>query len=296
MSCFENKCYKNKCYKNKCYKNNCGSFTSFGLDYFDVVNNLIKNILYPKPVYDKSIIKKLKFKERTKLFYITNEKLNIKTCVCQIMPKKNYYHKIIIFSHGNGCDIYTFYEYLKSIADNFDDLDDLNDLDDLGVLVVMYDYPSYGLSVGELNEFTCYQSLEDVINYYKKYTENILLVGQSLGTGIVVDYVSKNQWTKPIILISPYKSIPKIITDYTWIENLVCKNKFASYLKISNTKCPIKIFHGESDNLISHTHSIELYNLMPNKKFKPIIYANCGHNDILNKISFDEYRQILELL
>jgi len=160
----------------------------------------------------------------------------------------------------------------------------------------MYYYPSYGLSTGELNEFTCYQCLEDVIKYYKTYTENILLVGQSLGTGIVVDYVSKNQWTNPIILISPYKSIPKIITDYDWIEYLICKNKFASYLKISNANCSIKIFHGISDELINHTHSLELYNLMPNKKFKPTLFNNCGHNDILNKISFNEYKQILELL
>lgn len=187
---------------------------------------MIKNILYPKPVYDKSKINKLKYNERTKLFYITNNKLNIKTCICEISPKTKS-DKIIIFSHGNGCDIYTFYEYLKLMADN------------LGVMVVMYDYPSYGLSKGELNEFTCYQCLQDVITHYKTYTEKILLVGQSLGTGIVIDYISKNHWINPIILISPYKSIPKIITDFDWIECLVCKNKFASYLK--NIKC--YVFH-----------------------------------------------------
>ena len=262
--------------------NDCTNI-SFGLDYFDIINNLIKNILYPKPEYDKNNIIQLKQKERTKLFYILNDKYCLKINVCEISPKTKS-NKIIIFSHGNGCDIYTFYEYLKLLADN------------LGVMVVMYDYPSYGLSKGELNEFTCYQCLEEVITYYKKYTKNILLIGQSLGTGIVVDYISKNKWIKPVILISPYKSIPKIITNYDWIEYLVCKNKYSSYLKISNTICPIKIFHGKSDELIAYSNSLELYNLMPNKKFKPTLFNNCGHNDILNKISFNEYKQILEHL
>lgn len=59
------------------------------------------------------------------------------------MPKNNY-DNIIIFSHDNGYNIYTFYEYLKLMTDN------------LGVMIVIYDYPSYGLSTGELNEFIFY--------------------------------------------------------------------------------------------------------------------------------------------
>lgn len=269
MSCFDD--------------DNIYTLNTIGLDYFDIINNLIKNILYPKPIYDNNLIRKLKLNKGTKLFYIINKKLNIKINVCEIIPETKY-NKIIIFSHGNGCDIYTFYDYLKLLADN------------LKVCVVMYDYPEYGLSQGKLDEFTCYQCLEDVVSHYLNYTQKILLIGQSLGTGIVINFISKNQWINPVILISPYKSIPKIITDYDWIEYMVCKNKFASYLKISNTKCPIKIFHGKTDKLIAYTHSSELYDLMPNKKFKPTFYNNTGHNDILNKISFDEYRQILEFL
>lgn len=60
--------------------------------------------------------------------------------------------------------------------------------------------------------------MEDIIAYYKTHTENILLVDQSLGICVVIDYISKNKWTKPVILISPYKSILKIITDYDWIK------------------------------------------------------------------------------
>jgi pimeloyl-ACP methyl ester carboxylesterase len=258
----------------------------FGLDSFDFINENIKSILYPKPNTPHKLIKKLNIQEKTNIFYIRNEKSKIKTSVCEIYPKfqNNSIKKILIFSHGNGCDILTFYQYLKYLANN------------LNVIVVSYDYPTYGLSQGELNEFTCYQALNDVVSHYLKFTNQILLVGQSLGTGIVIDYVGKNVWSNPIILISPYKSIPKVLVDIDFIDYLICKNKFDSENKISKPTCPIKFFHGKIDNLISHTHTLDLFNLIQNKKFKPTLFENTNHNDILDKIKLDEYREILEFL
>ena len=83
-------------------------------------------------------------------------------CVCEIFPHthKNI-KKIIIFSHGNGCDIYTFYPYLLELANKLD------------VMVVSWDFPQYGLSEGDLNEYTCYQGLSDVVKHYLKLTSQI---------------------------------------------------------------------------------------------------------------------------
>jgi len=108
--------------------------------------------------------------------------------------------------------------------------------------------------------------------------------------------VSKNVWSNPVILISPYKSIPRILIDINLFEYLICKNKFDSYNKIYNSTCPIKIFHGKSDHLINISHSLELFKLIPNKLFKPTLFDNTGHNDILEKISLNEYNDIIELL
>ncbi len=274
------------CFTSTVNKNNDFYDFNYGLDSIDYVNQLIKSILYPRPNTSHEEIKKLNKLPNTNIFYITNPKLKIKTCVCEIYPinHPNSNNKILIFSHGNGCDILTFYPYLKFLADN------------LGIKVISYDYPTYGLSQGELDEFTCYQSLTDVINHYSKINPNILLVGQSLGTGIVIDYISKNVWSNPVILISPYKSIPKVITQFDFIEYLICRNKFDSYNKISNTKCPIKIYHGKSDNVIDVSHGLELNKLVPNKKFKITLFENTSHNDILNKIKLEDYNLILKYI
>ncbi len=87
-----------------------------------------------------------------------------------------------------------------------------------------------------------------------------------------------------------------IITQFDLIEFLICKNKFCSYDKITKSTCPVKIFHGQLDNIIPITHSIELYNLTPNKLLQPTWYLNAGHNDILNLIGLSEYKIILKML
>lgn len=262
------------------------SQSTFGLDYFNIIHNTINKFVYPIPSTSPDEIIRLGNNSGTKLFNIINKRDEITTCVCEIVPTNIQSHtklndRVLIFSHGNGCDIYTFYSYAKSLGEK------------LGIRIIIWDYPSYGLSKGELNERSCCQGLFDVVHHYLKQTNKILLVGQSLGTGVVVDYVYKNKWSNPIILISPYKSLPQVITTSSLVENLIYKNKYASYLKISKILCPIKIFHGKSDEIIDVSHCIELYNLIPKKYFKPTLFENTGHNDILNKISTDDYKNVL---
>lgn len=256
---------------------------SIGIDSLKFVQNIIQPILYPKPQTQEKLIKDLELNPRTKLYFIGNKKHGLITCFCEIKSNK-LTDKVLIFSHGNGCDIYSMYSYLKSLADNLD------------VNVVCYDYPSYGLSKGELNEHTCYRSLHDVIWYYKNQTTKILLVGQSLGTGIVVDYISKNNWTQPVVLISPYKLIVKVITQINFIESLIVKNRFDTWNKISKCKCPIKIFHGKSDKVIEVSHGIDLYGKLPNKLLSAHFFSNCGHNDILNRISLENWTKLINML
>lgn len=264
----------------------------FGLDSFNIIHKCMSMLLYPCPSTPKDKFDELAKNPNVKLFFITNKQAQIKTCICEIYPEIKSLEKsskidkknVIIFAHGNGCDIYTFYSYLQTLAN------------ELGIRVISWDYPQYGLSQGHLNEHTCYVGIKDIIEHYEKKNKKILLVGQSLGTGIVIDYVSKHYWNKPIILISPYKSIPKIISNYDWIENLICKNKFASHLKISKCVCPIKIFHGQSDRLIDISHAKELYELVQNNKFEPTWYANVGHNDILDVITMSDYKNVLSFL
>ena len=254
-----------------------------GLDSFDSVNNIVTGMIYMPPLNNKNNIKNLANNKNVKLFDLSYN--NLKINVLQITPP-NILHenKIIIFSHGNGTDNYDMFTYLNLLSTY------------LGVIVVSYDYPTYGLSEGKLSENTCNNSLSIVMWHYLKSNKKVLLIGQSLGTGIVLDYVYHTKWSSPIMLISPYKSIPKVLIDNDFIESCVSYNKYQSHKKINNITCPVKIFHGNDDKLIDISHSKYLYKNLKNKTLKPVWINNVGHNDIINKITLDEYLVLLNLL
>jgi len=190
--------------------------------------------------------------------------------------------KYIILSHGNGGDVYGMISYGQYLADS------------LQTVVILYDYPGYGHSSGNSSEINCYDSIDAIVHYVQNSLhvnqKDITLMGQSLGTGIVVDYVSKNEWTSPVILVSPYKSIVTVIYDSSIVAPI---DKFKSLSKLGNVSCPVKIFHGDADQLINISHGKTLYENLNDKTFKPSWLPGIGHNDILSVLDLKELQQVI---
>lgn len=111
------------------------------------------------------------------------------------------------------------------------------------------------------------------------------MVGQSLGTGVCVDYCAKTGWVDPVILISPYKSLVRVIAD-SCISTAV-DSSFNTIEKIPDLKCPVKILHGEQDTLINVSHGREIYDKLSDKTFDPVWFPTAGHNNILERITFE---------
>lgn len=251
--------------------------SGIGIDSIQFIDENITYLLFQAPLSNDCAIRNLALEKNHHLKNING------FSTLEIKPESEKAKKILIFSHGNGCDILGMKKYLKNLADN------------LGITVVCYDYTGYGLSKGKPSEENCNLALESVINYYKNmYDESeITLVGQSLGTGVVSHYISKNNWKTPVILISPYKSIPRVICDIPYVESCFRHNTFSTIYNIKNIKCPLKIFHGLSDDVISCYHGKYIADNMPNKTFDPTFYPNTGHNDILEALTFQDYSKVI---
>jgi pimeloyl-ACP methyl ester carboxylesterase len=195
--------------------------------------------------------------------------------------------KYLIFSHGNRGNIFLEFEYLQKLSNQ------------LHISIIGYDYIGYGLSEKlRPTEKRCYESITAVIDYVKNIPDvdnsNIYLMGRSLGTGVVIDYVSKNEWNNPILLISPYKSIYTVFFDFPFTSPFISPfDKFKSIDKLKHITCPIKIFHGTHDELINISHSITLLTNIKNKKLHPIWFYGVGHRDILSKISDKYFHEVL---
>ena len=227
--------------------------------------------------------------ERSRLVNIYTKNKE-KISLVEIYPTKetmvncNASQKYLIYSHGNNGTILSKFSYFLNLSAN------------LNISIIAYDYIGYGLSENKLpTETGCYDSLKCTIDYVVDLGadfSNIYLMGRSLGTGVVIDYVSKNDWGTPIILISPYKSIATIILD-TEFNIFYPIDKFRSVEKLKSVKCPAKIFHGEDDTVINISHGKNLYDNLPNKLFEPTWLKNIGHQRILKMITIDHYQEII---
>jgi esterase/lipase len=113
--------------------------------------------------------------------------------------------------------------------------------------------------------------------------EDIYIIGQSLGTGIVVDFAFKNQnFKNPIMLISPYKTLDSVVLDDESSCSSIKKtlDMFETKDKIDKIEAPCKIVHGYNDELINISHGKELFSMVKNK-LEPVWLHSTGHNDIL---------------
>jgi len=192
--------------------------------------------------------------------------------------------KCIIFCHGTGSDVDSDYDFFKSVSDSE------------GNSIMLFDYPGYGLSEGRPSESKCVESLRIVIDHAKTFFEEnkIILVGSSLGTGVVIKYISEHQWVTPVVLISPFTKITDIlnfIPDFDFIPDVVVP-EFNNEQNIKGVLTPIKMYHGKQDWLINPSHSEKLSSGIKNNL--GVTYVEDGnHNNIIFKIN---YKDIFELV
>lgn len=221
--------------------------------------------------------------EQNEMFFLKSNQNN-RISLLQINPQMPMLsNKYLVYSHGNKATILSNYHYFKNISEK------------LGVNIIIYDYIGYGLSENIMpSEQRCYESLGTVMDYLINNKNidptNIYHIGRSLGTGVVVDYISKNNWITPILLIAPYKSIISVKIESN-IFSFV--DKFNTFSKLKNVACPIKIFHGDADDVINISHGMEIYRTLLNKSLEPVWLKGIGHRDIIDVIGIDEYVDLI---
>ena len=183
---------------------------------------------------------------------------------------------VILYFHGNAGDLSRWGNITEFfVAKNYD--------------VLVMDYRTYGKSVGRLSEQAFYDDADLFYNYLKKeYKEDkITLYGRSLGTGLATFLASKHN-PKQLILETPYTSIAAV-AKYRFPlfpVKLLLKYKFPSSTFIKKVTCPITIFHGTEDAVVSYKFGKELSEIPPKDQTTFIIIEGGNHN---NLIDFDGY-------
>ena len=98
--------------------------------------------------------------------------------------------------------------------------------------------------------------------------ENIIIYGESLGTGVATE-IAQNKDFAGIILESPFTSmVDAAKTKYPFFPiKLLLKDKYESDKKIKNINSPILIMHGEVDTVVPFRMGKKMYELANEPKY-----------------------------
>lgn len=180
---------------------------------------------------------------------------------------------VVLFSHGNASDINNRFPKIKAMID-------------CGISVLAYDYRGYGKSTGEpsikgvIEDGT---AAYDFLTNQKYYTaQNIVLYGESVGTGVSTEIARKRE-CKAIILESGFTSPERRAK-----EKISFLNLYPSFLMMDPTldnldyargkHPPLLLFAGKLDTMIPSDHSETIFAQATEPK-ELVIGPNSSHND-----------------
>tara|TARA_B110001452_G_scaffold139049_1_gene115602 strand:+ start:33 stop:851 length:819 start_codon:yes stop_codon:yes gene_type:complete len=169
---------------------------------------------------------------------------------------KNF--KTIIFFHGNAGKLENR-------------IHKINHFKDIDVNFLIIAWRGFSGNSGNPSENGLYEDAESAVRWLKRKglkNKDIVLYGESLGTGIVTHIAQKNKFAG-VILESPFTSMidaAKNVYPYFPIR-LLLKDKYESDKKIKNIKSPILIMHGKKDKIVPFWMGQKMYKMANEPKY-----------------------------
>lgn len=169
---------------------------------------------------------------------------------------KNY--KTILFLHGNA----------GSLENR---IHKINHFQNMKINFLIIAWRGFSGNKGNPTEKGLYEDAESAINWLKNKgirTKDIIIYGESLGTGIATEIAQNNNFAG-VILESPFTSmIDAAKNKYPFFPiRFLLKDKYESDKKIKNIKSPLLIMHGESDKIVPFWMGKKMYDIANEPKY-----------------------------
>ena len=190
------------------------------------------------------------------VFIEVDKDVKLKSWFLEKDLKKN---KTILYFHGNAGDL-------------TNRVHKLNELNKLDVNILIISWRGFSGNPGKPTEKNLYNDARKSVEWLNKTgvtNKNIILYGESLGTGVATELGQNNSFAG-IVLESPFTSIAdaaKIYYPYLPV-NLLLKDRYDTIKKIKNIKIPVLIMHGKKDNIVPFFMGEKLYQMANEPKYK----------------------------
>ena len=167
-------------------------------------------------------------------------------------------YKTILFLHGNAGTLE-------------DRIHKINHFKDIDINFLLLSWRGFSGNNGDPSEKGIYEDARSAVRWLKNkgiVEKNIIIYGESLGTGAAVEIAQNNDFAG-VILESPFTSmIDAGKTKYPFFPvRLLLKDKYESDKKIKNIKSPILIMHGEVDRIVPFWMGEKMYKLANEPKY-----------------------------
>ena len=167
-------------------------------------------------------------------------------------------YKTILFLHGNA----------GSLENRIHKINHFNEME-INFLIISW--RGFSGNEGKPTEEGLYKDAKSAVKWLinkgvKK--ENIIIYGESLGTGVATE-ISQNESFSGIILESPFTSMVAAgKSKYPIFPiGLLLKDKYESDKKIKNIKSPVLVMHGEADTIVPFWMGKKIYELANDPKY-----------------------------
>jgi alpha-beta hydrolase superfamily lysophospholipase len=148
------------------------------------------------------------------------------------------------------------------------------------------EYPGYGLAgAGAPSEQAIDAAAEAALRHLQGSlrvpNENILLLGQSLGSGPAVEMARRGYGAR-LVLLSPFTSISDVgARTFPFLPvRLLVRDRFDNAAKAPSIQLPVLIIHGTSDEVIPFDMGVRLSSLFPRAQLRRLEGAH--HNDVFD--------------
>lgn len=176
----------------------------------------------------------------------------------------------ILYFHGNAGNLSGRSErFRKIIGSRF------------GLFAVTY--RGFAGSGGAPGEAALFADALESFDWLAKRTDNIVLHGESLGTGIAT-YVAAERPARALVLEAPYTAALDVAGEtYPWVPvSLLMRDPFLTREHIRRVEEPILILHGTQDRVIPVEHGRRLFEAAPEPKRLAIV-DGAGHDDLWDR-------------
>ncbi|XP_058102055.1 uncharacterized protein LOC131246165 [Magnolia sinica] len=174
----------------------------------------------------------------------------------------------LLYSHGNAADLGQMYELFVELSIH------------LKVNLMGYDYSGYGQSSGKPSEHNTYADIEAAYkcleeNYGAK-EEEIIVYGQSVGSGPTLDLATRLPQLRAVVLHSPILSGLRVMYP---VKRTYWFDIYKNIDKIPLVNCPVLVIHGTSDEVVDCSHGKQLWELCK-EKYEPLWLKGGNHCDL----------------